>query len=79
VVDEARQLYGFERFDDASRLLVVLNNSPDEQQTLVGCETAGWRDLLTGEAFTVNGDRLVSLTVPPRWGRVLDPIPISGE
>ena len=79
VIDEARQLYGFERFDDESRLLVVLNNSRDEQQTLVGCETAGWRDLLTGEAFTVNGDRLVSLTVPPRWGRVLDPIPISGE
>jgi len=79
IVDEERQLYGFERFSDEARLLIVLNNSRDEQQTVVACEAAGWRDLLTGERFLPNGDWLASLTVPPRWGRVLELIPISGE
>jgi glycosidase len=79
ILDEERQLYGFERFSATDRLLVVLNNSQDEQQTVQPCASAGWRDLLSGELFSTNHDRLVSLLVPARWGLVLEQVENSGE
>ncbi|HOT97560.1 MAG TPA: glycoside hydrolase family 13 protein [bacterium] len=79
VTDEARRVYGFERFDDHTVLTVLLNASEDEQQLLYPCVTAGWRDLLSGEKFLVNGDGVVSLTIPSLWGVVLEPVTDSGE
>lgn len=78
VTDEVRRVYGFERFDETTRLTVLLNASEHDQQLLYPCEIAGWRDLLSGEEYPRNGGA-VSLTLPSHWGMVLEPVTESGE
>ncbi len=79
IVDEPGQVYGFERFSPEERILVLLNNSQDEQRTALPqdalSQPMAWRDLLTGEQFLSQGVEAFRIPVPPRWGRVLKAAP----
>ncbi len=74
LADDRRGLYGFERYTDRDKLVILLNNSAISQPLSL---PEGWShavDLLSGERFAgAKGDS--SLRLPPLWGRVLQPLP----
>lgn len=74
LADDRRGVYGFERYTDREKLVILLNNSAISQPLSL---PEGWNravDLLSDERFaSANSDS--SLLLPPLWGRVLQPLP----
>lgn len=70
-------VYAYARVAEDDQALVILNRG-EGSRTLenglawAGLDATAWEDVLTGEVFTADGDRL-SVTVPGRGSRVLVP------
>ncbi len=70
LVDDQRELYGFERRHQQQRVRVLLNNSEQPQQITLPKAQANWQDALSQLAISQNGDT-IQLTIPAKWGAVL--------
>ncbi len=65
IVDDVRQLYGFRRKLGQEEIVVVLNNS-DEEQVAELALSGDWRDGWTGLEFAAQGKDLSEVILPPR-------------
>jgi glycosidase len=76
LVDDAAEVYAFQRMAGDQRVLVVINRSAQPQPVVLPAGGAGrFLDLLNGgESLPAGGDTL-SLEVAAQWGRILLAIP----
>lgn len=70
LVDDARDLYGYERRFEGQRVRVVLNNSDQPQQVRLDADGADWQSLLAGAVQSEDADGPL-IEIPARWGTVL--------
>ncbi len=71
VADDERSVFVFERSLDGDRVVVAVNNAPEEQR--VGLELGNGRfvDLLGGGEYISPGKGTAMVTIAPRWAAVL--------
>jgi cyclomaltodextrinase len=69
LLDDERQLYGFRRSLDGQEVVVVLNNSTDEQQATLALDGA-WVDRWNETDLTADQES-IDLALPPRGAAIL--------
>jgi glycosidase len=72
LVDDAAEVYAFQRSSEHQRVLVVINRIAQPQQVVLPAgETARFVDLLNGGEELAVLDGALTVEVPPLWGRIL--------
>jgi cyclomaltodextrinase len=70
LVDDARQLYGFQRTLGEEKVLVVLNNSQETQEANLAVPGT-WLDRLSGREIEAVEGPILKIVLPPRGAAVL--------
>ncbi len=71
IADETNNLFGFKRAQEEQELIVILNNSDEDNEGIISVKSSSaWTDILNNTAVNIQ-DGKIKVKIPAKWGLVL--------